>query len=227
MNSKTTHRFPAQGRCHCARARRACPPGSEVTSRVQVRMTRVTAMFALKVGPFRPVAPFGMPTSAAPLTGVARIFFDHLDASPGRLVVNHVQQLSKGPTVQHPVDLAGALGATPNTQQFLNVEHTAGRRYPIHDLATHAVVFIGNPSGLLSFGAFKHTRFTFLLQRLPVAPVPASHRAQGLAVEKVDGVGAGQHGQVGQAQIQTEVRAIGSRNILTLDGQIKYQSRPC
>src|SRR5260370_19970938 len=106
------HRFPAfgvnaPGRYHAAHARRACPPGREIPRRVQVGVGLITAGLALEASLAGPVAPRGVATTAAPLTGVARIFLHDLDTSDGGLVAEERDQLGEGPRVQHPADLAG------------------------------------------------------------------------------------------------------------------------
>ena len=63
-----------------------------------------------------------------------------------------------------------------------------------------------------------HTGLALFLQVLPVSRVPSSGVAQSLAVEEPDDARAGEDSQVGKADIEAEVHAVLTRNILGLDG---------
>lgn len=122
MSNMATHPFPAQGRCHIAHTRRACPPSSEITSRIKVCVAFVTTLFALELRLLGPVLAFGMPTLRTGLRGMPGVFFCDPNACESSLVANHVQKLGKRPGVDHPVDFPGTFGPVPDAEQFFHVQ---------------------------------------------------------------------------------------------------------
>ena len=168
MSYVVTHPFPVLGRCHIAHAQRACPPSSEITSRIEVCMAFVITFFALELCLFLSVFSFGMSTPRTSLAGMPGIFFRYSNTHKGSFIAYHVQKLGERPGMKHPVYLPGSFSSISNTKKLLNMKNTSSASDDIYDLTTNLVVVVCSPSGLLSLGSLNHTDLPFLLEALPI-----------------------------------------------------------
>ena len=99
------------------------------------------------------------------------------------------------------------------------MQNAAVSSHGIDDLPADAVVLAPDPSGLSSLAALDHAGLALALEGLTVPEVPPARVAQRLAVEEPDDARSGEDGQVGDAQIEAEVLAVMTGNLLGLDGQ--------
>ena len=99
------------------------------------------------------------------------------------------------------------------------MQNAAVNSHGIDDLPADAAILAPDPSGLVRLAAFDHADFALALESLPVSEVPSASVTQRPGVEELDDTRAGEDGQVGDTDVEAEVRAVLTRNILGLFGR--------